>query len=191
MKITSLFGRFYNHLKKIFWSFEDKKTIFDHQSKLNKNNLTPHPKKMLEYGIGGQEVKQDASEGIADIPMNKTLFVQKLTTDTPPKPKAVYGLQTAQDVFDHYKPEVKCEFESESGTPVNETLRFNNLGDFGPKGITQQSKFLNDLSIQQDQYLKIKKSLNTNKLMQNVLGNEEARTAFLNALKALSQELDS
>ena len=31
------------------------------------------------YGIGGNEVKIDASEGIAEIPQNRTLLVEQLT----------------------------------------------------------------------------------------------------------------
>ena len=34
------------------------------------------------YGIGGNEVKIDASEGIAEIPQNRTLLVEQLTTLT-------------------------------------------------------------------------------------------------------------
>ena len=34
---------------------------------------------MYNYGIGGNEVKKDAGEAIADIPSNKTLLIQKLT----------------------------------------------------------------------------------------------------------------
>jgi hypothetical protein len=30
----------------------------------------------MEYGIGGQEVPNDASEAIADIPQNRTLLIQ-------------------------------------------------------------------------------------------------------------------
>ena len=33
------------------------------------------------YGIGGNEVKIDASEGIAEIPQNRTLLVEQLTKE--------------------------------------------------------------------------------------------------------------
>ena len=36
---------------------------------------------MFNFGVGGQEVPMDASEGIADIPLNRTFLVQKLTND--------------------------------------------------------------------------------------------------------------
>lgn len=152
--------------------------------KLKKKNI------MYNFGVGGQEVKNDASEGMADIPMNRTLFVQKLTDDEPVKPKAVYDLTNIEQVFEHFKPEVKVDFETVDGTTKNEALRFGNVGDFGAKNITQQSSFLQDLNIQQEQYQKIVKQLKTNKLMKNVIENEELKAAFIDSLKVLIQELD-
>lgn len=37
---------------------------------------------LYQYGVGGNEVKVDANESIAEIPSNRTLFVQKLTDIT-------------------------------------------------------------------------------------------------------------
>ena len=34
---------------------------------------------ILEYGIGGNEVKVDTSEAIANIPENRSLIVEQLT----------------------------------------------------------------------------------------------------------------
>jgi len=36
---------------------------------------------MYNYDIGGQERKIEVSEGIADIPQNRTLLIEKLTDD--------------------------------------------------------------------------------------------------------------
>lgn len=38
---------------------------------------------LYEYGVGGNEVKIDANEAIAEIPSNRTLLVQKLTEEAP------------------------------------------------------------------------------------------------------------
>ena len=43
------------------------------------------------YGIGGNEVKIDASEGIAEIPQNRTLLVEQLTKDEPVAPEVITG----------------------------------------------------------------------------------------------------
>lgn len=145
---------------------------------------------MFEYGIGGNEVRTDASESMADIAQNRTMFLQQLTAEPPVKPAAVYDLKTVGDVFNHYQPNVDVEFETEDGSSKSENLKFNNLGDFSPKNITNQSSFLQDLSIQQEQYQKIAKQLKTNKLLNGVLNNPDAKQAFVTALQALIQELD-
>jgi len=145
---------------------------------------------MFNYGIGGQEVKQDASEAMADLAQNRTIFVQKLTQDEPLRPEAVYDLKTVEEVFQHYKPNVNVEFESADGSTKSENLRFGNLGDFGSNNLVQQSPFLKDLSVQEEQYQKISKQLKTNKMMKLVMENPEAKQAFLQALQALFQELD-
>lgn len=54
---------------------------------------------IYNYGIGGNEVKVDANESIAEIPSNRTLIVQKLTDEAPAAPESVYGLETIEDVF--------------------------------------------------------------------------------------------
>lgn len=145
---------------------------------------------MFNYGIGGQEVPKDASEGIADIPMNRTLMIEKLTDDDPIKPKIVEGLKTIEEVFSHFKPKVEVEFSREDGSPQSEQLNFSNLGDFGSKGITNQSSFLKDLDLQKNEYAKIIKQLKSNKVLKNVLENPETKQAFINALQAMAQEID-
>jgi hypothetical protein len=145
---------------------------------------------MSSYGIGGNEVKGDASEAIAEIPQNKTLVIEQLTADAPIKPEIVEGLQTVEDVFAHYKPEVEVEFQKEDGSNAKENLSFKNLGDFGVKGITSQSNFLKDLNTQREQYAKIGKQLKTNKLLRSAIENEDTKAALLDALRALIQELD-
>jgi hypothetical protein len=146
---------------------------------------------MYNYDVGGNAVEQTASEAIADIAQNRTMFVQKLTADDPIKPEAVYNLTSTNDVFEHYKPQVSVEFENIDGSTVNEDLQFNNVGDFGVNNMTKQSRLLSDLNVQQDQYQKMMKQMKTNKLMKNALDNPETKAAFIDALNALIQELDS
>ena len=52
---------------------------------------------------------------------------------TPVKPVIVEGLTTVEQVFEHFKPKVEMDFETEDGVSKKETLGFNNLGDFGVK----------------------------------------------------------
>lgn len=62
------------------------------------------------YGIGGNEVKIDASEGIAEIPQNRTLLVEQLTKDEPVAPEVIAGLTNIDEVFAHFRPEIDIEF---------------------------------------------------------------------------------
>ncbi len=142
------------------------------------------------YGLGGTEVKLTASETIQDIPQNKTLFIEKLTSETPIKPEIVKGLKTVEEVFEHFKPQVNIEFETSDGITQKENLNFNNISDFGMKGITNQSPFLKDLSTQQNQYIKIIKQLKTNKILKAALTDNEAKEALKSAINGLLEELN-
>jgi hypothetical protein len=145
---------------------------------------------MFNYGIGGQSVPQEASEALADISPNRSIFVQKLTQDEPLKPEAVYDLKTVEEVFEHFKPKVSVDFETADGTTRNETLHFANVGDFGVKSITEKSPFLQELSFKQEQYQKIIKQLKSNKILNKVLEKQESKAAFVNALQSLINELE-
>lgn len=145
---------------------------------------------MQEYGIGGTEVKGDASEAFAEIPQNRTLLCEKLTGDAPIKPEVVEGLQTIEDVFEHYKPDVEVDFADSEGVSKEETLSFRGLSDFGIKGITAQSEFLKDLNIEKEQYQKIIKQLKSNKLLRKTLENPDTKADLLGVMYALIKELE-
>ncbi len=142
------------------------------------------------YGIGGNEVKTDASEAFADIPQNRTLMAEKLTKDAPVKPEIVHGLQTVEQVFEHYKPNVSIDFEDTDGVTKKETLSFKNLGDFGVKGITEQSEFLKDNASQKEEYFRIIKKLKSNKILKSALADPEAKKALLDAIQGMVAELE-
>jgi hypothetical protein len=146
---------------------------------------------MIESGVGAYEANRDASEAIAEIAQNKTLFINKLTGKAPVKPEIVKGLKTIDDVFDHYQPNIDVEFSDEEGADVKENFRFNNLGDFGSKGIINQSSFLMNLNNKQTQYNKIIKQLKSNKVLMKVMNDAEAKKAFLQSLSALLAELET
>jgi hypothetical protein len=146
---------------------------------------------MFEYGVGGNEVKIDASEAIADIPFNRTLLVEKLTSDDPIHPEKVEGLTTIEDVFNHYKPSINVEFEDEEGQEVTETFRFHSVADFLVKSMTQNSPFLSDLDAQQAFYARMIKQLRSNKILQRALQNADSKAAFIEALQSLLVEMES
>jgi len=145
---------------------------------------------MFNYEIGGNERKIDTSEAFADIAFNKTLFIQKLTDNEPIKPEKVEGLKTVQEVFNHYKPSVRVDFEKNDGSPVAETLQFGNLGDFSVKSIINQSNHLSNVNIEREMSLSVIKQLKSNKTLKSTLDDAETKTAFINALKNFVAELE-
>ena len=152
---------------------------------------------ILEYGIGGNEVKVDTSEAIANIPENRSLIVEQLTADEPVTPEAVKGLSTIEEVaFGAQIPECVAmyfsddfEFENEEGQPVKENFRFSSVADFSVKNMTQNSPFLHKLDTEKTFYEGMVTQLRSNKVLQRVLENPESKKAFISALEALSNEL--
>ncbi len=143
------------------------------------------------YGLGGTEVKRESIESLQEIPQNRTIFVEKLTQDQPLRPEMVKGLKTVDEVFEHYRPSIELSFEDSEGMESKSTLNFNNLGDFGKKGIVNQSEFLKDLDTEKDQYLKVIKQLKTNKILKAALSDPDAKEALLNTIQELISELET
>ena len=146
---------------------------------------------MYDYGIGGNEVKVDASEAISEIANNKTLLVQKLTVKDAIKPEAIYDLKTVEDVFGHFKPKQSVDFSMKDGSVKSEEFHFSNLGDFGVKRIIEESPFLTDLNSDVEQYTKIAKQFKSNKVLQSVVADPESNKALIAALSALLIELNA
>ena len=144
-----------------------------------------------KYSIGGTVVETEAFEAFADIPKNRVLLAEKFTASTPIKPEIVEGLTSIEQVFEHFKPQVDVEFETEEGTQRKEIMHFKNLGDFGIKGITPQSSLLNNLTLKREQYQKIIRQLKTNKLLKQAMADKANKADLIAALNALVQELEA
>lgn len=145
---------------------------------------------MFDYGIGGQERKLNVSESIVDIPQNKTLLIEKLTADPPIRPEVVEGLKTVGEVFAHFKPEQEVEFDTEEGSTISETLKFNSLADFGKKGIIAQSNYLQELNMTFEDFQKYVRQLKSNKILKTMLENPDGKAAYMAAIQAMIRELE-
>ena len=146
---------------------------------------------MFDYGIGGQERKLDVSESIVDIPQNKTLLIEKLTSDPALRPEIVEGLKTVGEVFEHFQPQQEVEFQTPEGSSTNETLHFSSLSDFSRKGIIAQSDYLQELNMTTEDFQRYIKQLKSNKILKTVLENPEAKAAYVSAIEAMIQELET
>jgi hypothetical protein len=145
---------------------------------------------MYNYDIGGQERKIEINEGISDIPQNRTLLIEKLTEEAPLSPRIIPDLKTIGDVFAFFKPEKKVDFETADGVTDTEQLHFASLADFGKQGITRQSAFLNELSHQCDDLQKFVRQLKSNRILQTLLDNKEAKAAYISCIHALLAEME-
>ena len=145
---------------------------------------------LYEYGVGGNEVKIDANEAIAEIPSNRTLLVQKLTEEAPLQPETIYGLETLEDVFERFQPSVELEFQDQEGNEIPEKIDFKGLSDFSAKKLKENSPFLSQLNIEREQYLKISRLLSSNKALLKSLRDEEARAEMIQVLEAALLELE-
>lgn len=144
---------------------------------------------MFNYDLGGNAVDAEVSEAMAEIAPNKTLFIQKLTANEPVKPEVV-NIQTVQEAFDYFKPNVDIEFNKQDGTTARENLKFSNVGSFDVKNIVNESNYLKSVNTEHDSYLKILKQLKSNKALKTVVENPETKEAFVNALRTLALELE-
>lgn len=141
-------------------------------------------------GIGGNAVEQEANEGIADIPGNRTLMVNQMTAEEPGVPEIVDHLYTIEDVFKYFDPNIDVNFLDKGGQDVTENFQFSNVGDFSVKSMTQRSPFLNNLSIRKEFYEKVVKQLRSNKVLQRVIANNDTKAAMLIILKELKKQVE-
>ncbi len=145
---------------------------------------------MAKKTVISEVLDVEVGEAILEFPQNRSLMVEKLTNEDPTRPEIVKGLKTMDDVFEQFKPKKEVEFQDMEGAPKKEMLNFNNVGDFGMKGITAQSSFLQGLETQKDEYRKIIKQLKSNKPLRNAISDVETKQALLSAIHALLKELE-
>lgn len=146
---------------------------------------------MYEYGLGGTERKlNQGGDTFTEIPMNRTLLVQKLTADDPVSPEMNYDMKTVDDIFNHYKPKLELSMESDDGNSVNEEISFRSLADFTPDGLTKNSPLLKELKHREEGYMKVVKDLKSNKNLQAAVQDPVKKQAFKSAILAMLKELE-
>lgn len=143
-----------------------------------------------EIKVGAKDApKEKPAAAIRNLKKDRTLIVTSLTSEAPIEPEVVSGLKTMDDVFKHFKPEASVEFEDKDGQQHEETIHFENLADFTPKGISKQSEFLLSLQLEQDFMGDLIKQLKSNKTLQKVLEDPETKEEFLKVLDALINKI--
>lgn len=138
---------------------------------------------------------EESSAKVSPIDTNKTLFMDQFTGDVEPgAPELVEDIQNINDAFAHFKPKVDVSFTDEEGGSVDETLRFSEIRDFesqGGKGrLVQNSPFLSGLKTKIDTNVKIRKGIEQNRKIRDILKDDASRAELKEVLESLLAELE-
>ena len=141
-----------------------------------------------------KDLEEDPGAKVNAIDANKTLIIDQYTDEAPVEAELFQDAKTMKDVFDHFKPSVEVEFTNEEGEIVPETLHFNEMKDFdvnGGKGnLVMNSPFLSDIKIHADNSSKVRKQLEQNTKLRNILKDSQAREDLKVMLQAMLDELE-
>lgn len=138
---------------------------------------------------------EESNAKVSPIDNNKTLMIDQYTSDAEPgNPEFVENVQNINDAFAHFKPKVEVDFVDEEGGSVNEVLEFNELRDFeaqGGKGnLVKNSQFLSGVKQKIDTSAKIRKSIEQNRKLRDILKDASAKEELKEMLQAMLEELE-
>jgi len=128
------------------------------------------------------------------ISQNKTLYIGQMT-DTVAEPELFQEATDIRAVFEKFKPQVDVEFRNENGDYIEETLSFKEMKDFevnnGNGQLVANSTFLLNVKNNIEANAKIKKQIEQNKRLRDILGNKQSKEELRNVLQNLLDELES
>ena len=138
---------------------------------------------------------EESNAKVSLIDQNKTLMIDQYTTDVDAgNPEFVEDIQNIDDAFAHFKPKVGVTFTDADGGAVEETLKFGELRDFeaqGGKGkLVQNSQFLSGVKEEIDTNAKIRKSIEQNRKLREILKDAGSRAELKEMLEAMLAELE-
>ena len=138
---------------------------------------------------------EESNAKVSPIDNNKTLMIDQYTSDAEPgNPEFVENIQTISDAFAHFQPKVEVDFVDDEGGSVNETLHFGELRDFeaqGGKGrLVSNSQFLSGVKQKIDTNVKIRKSIEQNRKLRDILKDAAAKEELKEMLQAMLEELE-
>ena len=138
---------------------------------------------------------EESNAKVSPIDNNKTLMIDQYTSDAEPgNPEFVEDIHNINDAFAHFKPTVEVDFIDEEGGSVNEKLHFKELRDFeaqGGKGrLVENSQFLSGVKQKMDTNAKIRKSIEQNRKLRDILKEGKSRDELKAMLQAMLAELE-
>ena len=139
---------------------------------------------------------EESNAKVSLVDQNKTLMIDQYTSDVEPgNPEFVEDIQNIGDAFAHFKPKVDVTFTDAEGGAVEETLKFGELRDFeaqGGKGkLVQNSAFLSGVKEEIDTNAKIRKSIEQNRKLRDILKDAGSREELKAMLQSMLDELEA
>jgi hypothetical protein len=139
---------------------------------------------------------EQSSAKVSLIDQNKTLMIDQYTTDVEPgNPEFVEDIHNINDAFAHFKPKVDVTFTDENGGAVEETLHFSEIRDFeanGGKGrLVENSQYLSGVKMQIETNQKIRKSIEQNRKLREILKDAEGKAEMKAMLQQMLDELEA
>ena len=139
---------------------------------------------------------EESNAKVSLIDQNKTLMIDQYTSDVEAgNPDFVEDIQNINDAFEHFKPKVDVTFTDAEGGAVEETLKFGEIRDFeaqGGKGnLVKNSPFLSGIKEQIDTNVKIRKSIEQNRKLRDILKEAGSRSELKEMLQSMLDELNT
>lgn len=149
---------------------------------------------MEEKNFISKAVDEESGSNVSALDTNKTLMIDQYTSDAQGEdPELFEDAKTLDDVFQHFKPNVEVDFTDEDGGSISETLYFNSIKDFeanGGKGnLVANSEFLSDKKASMDSYAKVRKQIEQNKKLREILKDAGSKEELKDYLEYLLNEL--
>ena len=138
---------------------------------------------------------EESNAKVSLIDQNKTLMIDQYTTDVEAgNPELVEDITNINDAFEKFKPKVQVTFTDEEGGAVEETLKFGELRDFeanGGKGrLVENSPFLSGTKMKIETNAKIRKSIEQNRKLRDILKEAGSREELKEMLQSMLDELE-
>ncbi len=150
---------------------------------------------MEEKNFISKAIDEESGSNVSALDTNKTLFIDQYTSDAQSEdPELLEDAKTIGDVFNHFKPNVEVNFTDDEGGVVTETLHFNEIKDFeanGGKGnLVANSEFLSHKKAQMDSVAKVRKQIESNKKLRDILKDPNSKEELKDYLQYLLNELE-
>jgi len=191
-KSNSPFSILNSQFKKLLSFFGKKKHSKDLQKNSN-NNFKKKRSMSLRENFISDAPDEETGGKVNAISQNKTLYIGQFT-DTVAEPELFQEANTIKDVFEKFKPQTTVEFQTEDGDYVEETLSFKEMKDFeinnGSGQLVQNSQFLLTAKNNIEANAKIKKQIEQNKRLRDLLANQQSKDELRNVLQALLDEIE-